>query len=248
MLQRDGFSSRSSSVVHATGNYKLVGATSRVVLTRSIDALQDLFSIYPKAESIFRDSIRAAKLDEGINGIDFQSKKERMLKLLYLLASYKDLTMHQTRSLCNAVFIVCDEQRTLDLLRSFAMEGNKKVVLSDKAMWEEAQSYAASISDLRFLSFVKTIPAIDCLHDAAVKCKETAYDCLTTQLDSLVHETSAQIVLIQKEECEKQAQREIEIEEEKELTICRAKLVRQIEDLSGERSRSYVTYYSWVKS
>ena len=173
-----------------------------------------------------------------------------MLRLLYLLASYKDLTTHQTRSLCNAVLAVGDKQKTLELLRSAAMVGNKKVVHSEEAMWEDADSYSTSISDLRFLSYVKTIPATNFLYDAAVECEETAYDCLTTQLDSLVHELTVQIVSIQKEECDKQAQLEAKNEEEKgrELKDCRAKLVRQIEDLSRERSRSYVTYSSLAKS
>ena len=244
MLRRDGFPSGSSSTVHAAG--KPIGATLRIILTQSrrIDALSDIFSHYPKAESIFRYSIRTANLDKGIIETDFQSKKERMLRMLYLLTSYKDLTTHQIRFLCNAVLVVGDKQKTLELLRSFAMVGNKMFThLEEDDIWEDADSYAASFSDSRFLSYVKTIPAADFLHNAAVECEETAYDCLTTQLDSLVHETSVQIVSIQKEECDRQAQREAKNEEEKakELKDCHAKLVRQIEELSRRRSRSYVT-------
>lgn len=242
-LRRDGFSSGSSSTEHAPG--EPVGATSQVVLIQRIDALQDLFSIYPKAELIFRHSIRAANLDKGI-GTDFQLKKERMLRLLYLLASYNDLTTHQFRSLCNAVLVVSDKRKTLEFLKSVAIATNKKVTHSEEVMWEDCDNYSTSMSDLRFLSYVKTIPAADLLHAAAVECEETAYDCLTTQLDSLVHETSVQIVSIQEEEYDKQVQLEAKNEEEKgrELKDCRIKLIRQVEDLSRERSRSYVTYSS----
>lgn len=249
MLQRDGFSSRSSSDAQVGG--KLVSLTLRVILIRSIDSLQGLFSIYPKAGSIFRNSIRAANLDKGINGAKFQLKRERMLILRYLLASYKDLTVHQTRALCHAVLVVGDVQKTLDLLKSFTMEANKTVVLSEEAMCRDAHSYAASISDLPFLSYVKTVSDTNLLHDAALECAETAYDCLRAQLESLVHGITVQIVSIQKEECDKQAQREAKNQEEKEkeLKDSRATFVGEIEDLCRERSKSYVTdsSASWAK-
>ena len=249
MLQRDGFSSRSSSAAQVGGN--LVGFTSRVILTRSVDSLQGLFSIYPKAGTIFRSSIRAANLDKGINGAKFQLKRERILILRYLLASYKDLTVHQTRTLCHAVLVVDDVQKTLGLLKDFTMEANKKVVLSEEVMCRDAHSYAASISDLPFLSYVKTVSDTNFLHDAALECVETAYDCLTAQLESLVHGITVQIISIQKEECDKQAQREDKNQEEKEkeLKDSRANFVRQIEDLCRERSKSYVPYSSasWAK-
>ncbi|KAF8270131.1 hypothetical protein EI94DRAFT_1572248, partial [Lactarius quietus] len=215
----------------------------------SIDALQSLFATYPKAELVFRHSLRAAHIDKGINGTDFQSKRERMLILLSLLTHYKDLTIHQIRSLCNAVLVFCDEQKTLGVLKSFAVEGNKMVTLSEEAMCGDARSYAASISDLRFLSYVKSIPTSSFLHDAALECEETAYDCLTMQLDSLVHGISVQILSIQRAECDKQAQLKVKNEEERgrELKDSRAKFVRKIEDLCRERSRSYAAYASWIK-
>jgi hypothetical protein len=246
MLQGDRFSYRSSSAAQAEG--KPVGPrTPRlgVILTGSVDALLNIFSIYPKAESIFRETLRASNLDKGINEGDFQSKKERMLILLYLLRIYKGLNANQIRSLCNDVLFVGDEQKTLVLLKGFAMEGNTNVVLSDETIHGAARNYAASISDLHFLSYVKTIPPINFLHDAAVECEETAYDCLTTKLDSLVHEICLQILSIQKAEYEKQAQHKIKNEEEreKELKDSRAKFVRRIEELCRERSRWYVTYF-----
>jgi hypothetical protein len=79
------------------------------------------------------------------------------------------------------------------------MDGNNSIVLPKVgAMWREAHNYATSISDLRFLSYLKTISVANFLHDAAVKCEETAYGCLTMQLDSLVPVISQQILSIQK--------------------------------------------------
>ncbi|KAN0134237.1 hypothetical protein V8E53_008009, partial [Lactarius tabidus] len=217
-----------------------VGPRLGVTLTGSVDALLNIFSIYPKAESSFRETLRASNLDKGIDEGDFQSKKERMLILLYLLRVYKGLNANQIRSLCNDVLFVGDEQETLVLLKGFAVEGNTNVVLSEQEIHRAARNYAASISDLRFLSYVKTIPTTNFLHDAAVECEETAYDCLTTKLDSLVHEICLQILSIQKAECEMQAQRKIKNEEEreKELKDSRAKFVRRIEESCRERSRS----------
>ncbi len=259
-LRRDGFSSESSSAapVNSINSGEAAGKpdypTSGVILTRSKGTLQDLFSIYPKAAPKFRSSIRAANLDKGIKGADFQFKKERMLILHYLLENYEGLSTNQTRSLGDAVLVSRDKQKTLELLKSFAMEekrvfhsapwGNKMPVISkEEAMWRAANNYAMSISDSRFLSFMKAIPVSGFLHDAALECEKTAYGCLTTQLDSLVSETSRQIVSMQKEECDKQVPRELKSEEERELKVSRTEFVQQIEDLSREH-RSYVAYSS----
>jgi hypothetical protein len=124
-------------------------------------------------------SIRATNLDKGIQGTDFQIKKERMLTLNYIIENHKGLDAHQTRCLADAVLVGRDKQKTLDLLKSFAKElkgdlypviwKGKKVMLSkEEAMWRSAGDYAASISDFRFLSFIKTISVDDFLHDAAI--------------------------------------------------------------------------------
>jgi hypothetical protein len=182
-----------------------------------------------------------------------------MLILYYLLDNYKGLNAKQTRSLGDAVLVGRDKQKALGVLKSFAKEeksgwfsvswGGKKAVLSkEEAMWRNAHNYATSISDSRFLSYLKTVPDGDFLHDAAVECEETAYECLTTQLDSLVSGIGQQIISIQKDGCDTQVQREVKSEEEKELKVSRAEFVQQIEDLCRERSRSYVAYSSWEKS
>ncbi|KAH9171607.1 hypothetical protein EDB89DRAFT_1906886 [Lactarius sanguifluus] len=242
MLRRDGFSPDQDPPTQATPPAKR----------------QDLFSMYPKAAQTFRGSIRAANLDKGIKSTDFQSKKERLLILYYLLENYGGLSADQTRALGDAVFVEWNKQKVLELLKSFAKEeqggqfsafgsvpwGSKKAVLSkEEAMWRSANNYATSISDSRFLSHVKKISASDYLHDAAVECEETAYDCLTTQLDSLVSGISQQILSTQNDECDRQVQREVKSEEEKELKVARAEFVQQIEDLCRERSRSRNSIY-----
>ena len=220
-------------------------------LTRGEDTLQDLFSIYPKAALSFRGSIVAENLDKGIKGTDFQSKKERVLILYYLFENYKGLNANQTQSLGEAVLCHWDKQKTLELLKSFSKQakkewvsvilaGKKTVISKEEAMWISAQSYASPISDLRFLTYLKNIPATDFLHEAAVECMETACDCLTTQLNSLVSVISQQILSIHQDECDTQIQREVKSEGEKEV-----KVVGNIEDLSRERSRSCVIYSSF---
>jgi hypothetical protein len=57
---------------------------------------------------------------------------------------------------------------------------------------------------------------------------------------SLVDGIGQRILSIQKAECDKQIQREITSEEDKELGILRSEFVHQVEDLSRKRSRSYV--------
>ena len=83
------------------------------------------------------------------------------------------------------------------------------------------------------------------LQEAVVaEVKETAYACLTTvtAVESVVSSMGRQILLTQKEETDKQIQREIDGAEEKELGILWSDFVRQIEDLTRQRSRSYVNH------
>ncbi|KAI9450278.1 hypothetical protein BJY52DRAFT_1215556, partial [Lactarius psammicola] len=245
MLQHDGFSSASTSA--APVNSIDSGEVA-------VGSLQDVFSIYSKTVSIFRRSILAANFDKGVKGKDFQYRKERMLILLYLFKNYQDLNAHQARSLCDAILFNWDRQKTLKLLKSFAKgeksllysvfwKGREAVVSKEEAMWRDANNYATSISDARFLSYVKTFTDAHILHDAAVECEQAAYDCLTTQLDSLVSGISHQVLSIQIEECDKQVQREVKNEEEKELKISRVEFVQQIGYLSKEHSRSRITIH-----
>ncbi|KAH9039451.1 hypothetical protein EDB83DRAFT_2411806, partial [Lactarius deliciosus] len=239
MLRRDGFASGSRSA-------------NSINSGEAAGTLQDLFSTYPKAAQTFRGSIRAANLDKGIKSTDFQIKKERLLTLYYLLESYEGLSADQTRALGDAVLVGWDKQKVLTLLKSFAREsGNwfaqgfaykggegKSVLSKEEAMWRASNNYAMTISDSRFLSHLKTISSRDVFHDTAVECEETAYDCFTTQLDSLVSKISQQILSTQKDECDGQVQREMKSEEEKELKVSRAEFVQRIEYLCRERSRS----------
>ena len=261
MLRREGLSSESHSAasVDSINSGEAAGKpdspTLSAILTRSEATLQDLFSIYPKAASTFRGSIRAASLDKGIKGADFQSKKERMLILHYLFENYKGLNAKQTRSLSDAVLVSRDKQKALLLLKSFSKEesrslfsvilGGKRATLSkEEAMWRNAHNYASSISDVRFLSYLTAIPTTSFMHDAAIQCEGSAYNCLTTQLESMVSGISQQILSIQKDGCDTQVQREVKSEEEKELKVSRAMFVQQVEDLCRERSRSCVIYSS----
>ncbi|KAH9031719.1 hypothetical protein EDB84DRAFT_1578728 [Lactarius hengduanensis] len=238
MLRRDGFSSGSRSA-------------NSINSGEAAGTLQDLFSIYPKAAQTFRGSIRAANLDKGIKSTDFQIKKERLLILYYLLENYEGLSANQTRALGDAVFVEWDKQKVLTLLKSFAKEersgwfSTKGVLSKEEAMWRASNNYATTISDSRFLSHLKTLSSRDFLHDTAVECEETAYDCLTKQLDPLVSSICQQIFSIpgREEECDQQVQLEAKREEEKELKVSRAELVQQIEDLCRECSRSGISVY-----
>jgi hypothetical protein len=208
-----------------------------------------MFSIYPKAESTFMDAISAENIDNGIKGTDFHFKKERLLILLHLLKNYPNLTKRQTHSLRDAVLDHKDNQNALKLLKSFSKgektkwysvfwKGRDVVLTKEEAMWRNANDYASSLSYSRFLSYVMTFPATNYLHDAAVKCEEAAYACLRTQLDSQVAAIGQKILLIQKEECNKQVRCEVENEEQEELKDSRIEFVRKVEDLCRERSRS----------
>ena len=112
----------------------------------------------------------------------------------------------------------------------------------EEALWRDANYYASSVSDSCFFSQLVTTPIDECLHDATVEAEETAYTCLRKLIESLVDGIGQQFITIQKAECDKQIKRAITSEEDKELGALRANFVHGIEDLSRERSRSYVYY------
>jgi len=116
-------------------------------------------------------------------------------------------------------------------------------LMREETLWREANNFASSVSDSDFLTQLKTAVLDECLCDATAKAEEAAYVCLTTAVKSLVSGIGQQILSVRKGECDKQIQREVgnaEEREERELRILRSDFVRQIEDLTRKRSRSYV--------
>ncbi|KAF8270132.1 hypothetical protein EI94DRAFT_1572312 [Lactarius quietus] len=219
---------------------------------RPKDPLHDVFSTYPKAKSMFLDATSAEKLDDGLKGTDFDFRKERLLILLHLIKNYPNLNSQQTMSLRDAVLDNKDNQKALKTLKGFAKgektkwfsvfwKGKQAVLTKEEAMWREANEYASSLSNLRFLKYVKTFPPTNYLHGAAVKCEEAAYTCLRTQVDSQVPVISQKILSILKEERNKQVQSEVKSEGEEDLKVSRVEFVQKIEDLCRERSTSFVS-------
>ena len=104
--------------------------------------------------------------------------------------------------------------------------------------------FSSSVSDSDFLKQLKTATLDECLRHPAVEAEETAHACLTTQVDSLVAGFGQEILSMQKRKCDKQIQLEISCDENRELGCLRAGFVGQIEDLTRQRSRSYVLYSS----
>ena len=221
---------------------------SGTILTRSIGTLDDVFSIYPDAESTFLDAMKDANFENGIKGPDFHFRKERFLILLHLIKSYPKLDKQRILSLRDAILDNKNNQKALKLLRSFAKgkatwravvwKGKETVLPNEEALWRDANNYASSLSDSRFLSYVKTFPDTNYLHNAGVKCEEAAYTCLRTHLDSLVSRISQKILSIQEEECNKQVTCEVNNDEDKELQVSRANFVQKVEDLCRERPNS----------
>jgi hypothetical protein len=232
------------------------------VLTWHLDPLHDLFRILPKSEQAFRSIIRTANLEKGIKGTEFLIKKERILLLYHLLENVKGLNRSQIRTLADAVLIRREKQVALGLLKDGRKEekddtgivakgfqvvkstlrmGTRSSLTREETLWREANNFATSISDSRFLSRRDfTSPVDECLHDAIVEAEETAYTHLRKQIESLVDGIGQRFFTIQQAEYDKQILREITSGEDKELGILRSEFVRQVEDMSRERSRSYV--------
>ena len=195
--------------------------------------------------------------------MDFQFKKGRILVLYHLLENINGLDSSQVRTLADAVLIHRNNQAILGLLKvaekddkgstsggyfNAAKErvknslgiGKGSKSTREETMWREANNFATSVSDTRFLSELNTARVHECLRGAVAEVEETAFACLRNQVDSLVDGIGQQIFTTQKAECEKQIQREVTSGEEKELGVLRSGFVHQIEDLTRDRSRSYV--------
>ena len=110
----------------------------------------------------------------------------------------------------------------------------------EETLWKGANNFSSSVSDSEFLTQLKTADFDECLGDATAEAEETAHTCLKAVVESLVSGIGQQILSTQKEECDKQIQREVGSAEERELGILRSDFVRQIEELTRQRSRSYV--------
>jgi hypothetical protein len=233
------------------------------LLTWRLDPLHHLFRIYPKTERKFRNITRAANLEKVFTSPEFQFKKERVLILMYLLENTNGLDKNQIGHLADAVLIRRNLQTVLGLLKIAGKKDKgstsggsvnsakelRKITFGtakrseptrEEAMWREANNFATSVSDTRFLSELNAARVHQCLRDAVAEVEETAFACLRNQVESLVDGIGQQIFTIQKAECERQIQRDVTSGEEKELGVLRSRFVHQIEDLTRDRSRSYV--------
>ena len=121
-----------------------------------------------------------------------------------------------------------------------SVTGKSSKPTREEALLREANNFATTVSDSRFLSELNAAPAHECLNDAVAEAKETAFACLRNQVESLVDGIGQQIFAIQKTDCDKQIQREVTSGEEKELGVLRSEFVHRLEDLTRDRSRSYV--------
>jgi hypothetical protein len=110
----------------------------------------------------------------------------------------------------------------------------------EETMWREAIDSAASVSDSHFLLQLNAAPVNECLHDATVEAEEIAHAYFRTLIESLVDAIGKQILLIQKEECDRQILRDVTSGEDKELGILRSEFIHRIEDSTRAHCQSYV--------
>jgi hypothetical protein len=231
-----------------------------------LDPLHDLFRLFPKSEQTYWDSIRTANLENGIKDTEFQFKKERILIIYHLLKNIKRPNKGEIRNLADAV-LNCRDTDAVRVLKRLKVATKDKSSTSggyintakrlvkgtlalakssnmttEKALWRDAKDFASSVPDTHFLLGLKTTPADECLRGAVVEAEEMAYTYLGKLIESLVDRIGPQIFSNQKVEGDKQVQREVASEEDKELEILRSEFVHQVEDLSRERSPLYVHY------
>ncbi|KAI0292593.1 hypothetical protein B0F90DRAFT_1645427, partial [Multifurca ochricompacta] len=228
-------------------------ADPEVVADRANDSLRDL-RIYPRAAQMLHDGIHAARLDSGIGDPEFQFKKTRFYFLRDLLRSEdtKNLKTDEIEALVGTVLGSRDMQSTLSSLKNFGKDDKdggafqslkvwigKAFKRSEGELWKEASNHASKVSDSYFLLRYRATGTNDHLYNAVVDATTTACSCLAKLVEFLVSMISQQILSTQKEECNKQVQRASQSAKDKDLETLRSNFVRQIEDLSRERSTSY---------
>ncbi|KAI0302847.1 hypothetical protein B0F90DRAFT_1816395 [Multifurca ochricompacta] len=228
--------------------------------SQGLDPLHDLLRINARAAQMIQDGIRAAHLDSSIDDPEFQFKKTRFYFLCGLLISEdtQNLEANEIEALVNAVLGSRDMQSTFSSLENFGKEDEvggvfqslktwigigKAAKRSSGELWEKASNHASRVSDSKFLVRRSATGADDYLYDAAVDIEKTAYTCIARLIESLVSKISEQIYSTLKGECNKQVQRTFQSAIDKELETLRSNFVRQIEDLSRERSTSRATIY-----
>lgn len=205
-------------------------------------------------EKSFWSHIREADFRRCLKASDFQFKKKRMIFIRLLNSSSKDIkrqTVDPTRSVVDAVLSQQDEESTLAILEAFDKDDNGsrsrlrglfRSSGGEEGLWECASRNALSVSDSQFLSELKAIPVDHYLHEAVDEVENAAYTSLTKLADALVSKLSQLILLTQKKECDKRVQREADSDEAREVQRLWSEFVHQIEDVSTQRSTSYVPY------
>ena len=206
-------------------------------------------------EQIFWSKISEAYLGGCLKkASEFQFKKKRIMFIRLLNSDSRDaksLIVEFTQAVADAVLSQPDEKSTSTIIETFGKgdKGNLSLLQNlfrfsggEDGLWESASRHASSVSDSRFLSELKTIPAGDYQQEAAIDVEDTAYSFLTEQVDTLVPGISMQILLTQKKECDKQVQREVDAGEARAVQILWSEFVHQIKDASTQRSTSYVPH------
>jgi hypothetical protein len=226
------------------------------LLFNDLDLPGGLFILYPMMEQALKNAIRDADIESCLTIPEFQFKKKR-IQLLRLLHSDSHRTAgvstDQIWHVTDAILGQQDEGGILAVLETFAKDERRiisriKVFLrsstGEEELWLAASKSASSVSDSGFLSDLRTIPIDNYLYEAAIDAEEAAYAILATQVDTLtagiVRET---ILSTQRKQCDKQIQRENEIKRDGELKTLWSNFVRQVKDVSTQRSTPYVLCY-----
>ncbi|KAI9455150.1 hypothetical protein BJY52DRAFT_1224767 [Lactarius psammicola] len=218
------------------------------------NSLRDLFLLYPQTKQVFWGNTRGSDFGSCLKAPEFQFKKRRMMFLRLLNSDSQDgkgLSVDLARSVADAVLGQQDERSTLAILETFGKDD--KGIFSrlpnpfrssrGKELWESASRRALSVSDSQFLSELKTTPVSHYLYEAASDVEETAYAFLTKRVDILVSGISQQILSMQKMECDKQVQREVDNDQAKEVQVLWSKFVHQVKHMSSQLSTSRTIIY-----
>ncbi|KAI9455148.1 hypothetical protein BJY52DRAFT_1427134 [Lactarius psammicola] len=230
-------------------------AAESSVGTKVESPLRDLFSLYPRTEQTLRDDIRDADIGSCLTNPEFQLKKKRLLFLRLLYSGSHGtagLSTDQTRCVADAVLGQQDERSILAALETFAkdekgifsrIKGFFRPSSGEEGLWQSASKRASSITDSQFLLDLETVPVDGYLHKVVTDVETTACAFLAKQVDDLVPKIGQNIISAQIIECDRQVQREVDIKKAGEVQILWSNFVRQIKNVSAQRSTSRATVF-----
>jgi len=223
----------------------LTVAPSQLTLSLELARVDDLRRLYRGFAAIYERHVEDAKF-VVVKGENFRSLKERLAFVCHLLNEHRDMGPVKRTELAQALLSEggfhyghpkSDENRQHGHGKT-AMFTKIKGILphsgatNEESLRSEMKKIADSISDADFLLELKGIENEDLVAQAQ-EAVVIAYIQLSSSIDATVNQMTRDVLQMQKEECKRKIQFEIETKQRKELDDARTNFIRDVNKKSA---------------